>query len=164
MSPIFVVAIYFLAWRQCRRMGQAIAETAAWIVGYLATYVLLVVLHFGHPGLVSLSPESFSFVFAVIGGFITMKLSHWLWRRRGGHLEPAKHPFAAKHWVRAARAMLLGGKPRPPRPGSAAAAPRAATTTTTSTRQPARPRQTNRWVRVARAMLDTESSRGRTRR
>ena len=161
MSPIFVVAIYFLAWRQCRRIGQAIAETAAWIVGYLGTYVILVVLHFGRPSLVSLSPESFSFVFAVIGGFVVMKLSHWLWRRRGGHLEPVKHPFAAKHWMRALRAALFGGKPRQ-RPTGGATVTRAASTTVAS--RPARPRQTNRWVRVARAMLDTESSRGRTRR
>src|SRR5579884_2469302 len=106
--------IFFLAWRQSRRLGQAFADTAAWVIGYLGTYSAIVVLHFGRPSMVSLNPESLWTIVPIFGGFVAMKVSHWLWRRRGGHLQPAVHPFAAKHWIRALRAALFGGRPRTP--------------------------------------------------
>ena len=192
MSPLLVAVIYFVAWRQCRRFGQAFTETAAWIAGYLGTFVILTVAHVGRPDLVSLAPESWEVVLPIGGGFIVMKLSHWLWRRRGGHLEPAKNPFAIKHWARALGAMFFGGKAkqsaarrtaqprsatspavtttaRTARPPASAAQPTGTATPSTSVivaRRAAaatRSAQSSRWARVARAMLDTEKTNGNSR-
>jgi hypothetical protein len=39
-----------------------------------------------------------------------MGISRYLWKRRGGHLEPVNNPLANNRYFRAGRAMLFSGK------------------------------------------------------
>lgn len=149
--------IFFISWRSCRRIGQAFSETAAWAVGYLVGTGFLLLLHYGGSSLVSANPDDPSAVVAVLTGFIGMWISRYLWKRRGGHLEPVNNPLANNRWFRAARAIVVpqmksasmkrAATPTKPRP--------AQTTTQQSTARPAtnrsaaRPAQTSTTQRPA---------------
>ena len=50
-------------------------------------------LHFGGVGMISATPDDPAAVVAILGGFVGMGISRYLWKRRGGHLEPAKNPL-----------------------------------------------------------------------
>lgn len=102
--------IYFMSWRSCRRFGQAFSETASWVVGYLIGTGGLLLLHYGGVGLISATPDDPAAIVAIITGFIGMGISRYLWKRRGGHLEPVNNPLTNNRWYRAGRAMLFSGK------------------------------------------------------
>ncbi len=136
--------IYLMSWRSCRRFGQAFSETASWVVGYLFATAILLLLHFGGVGMISATPDDPLQIVAVVGGFIGMGISRYLWKRRGGHLEPVKHPLTDNRWFRgvsaAVKATVSSGKSaqakraqqRPPATRSASTAPSAATSNTTA--------------------------------
>ena len=121
---IIMPLIYVMSWRSCRRFGQAFSETAAWVVGYLIATGILLALHFGGVGMISATPDDPASVVAIIGGFAGMGVSRYLWKRRGGHLEPVKNPLVDNRWFRAARAMVVPTKSKTKR--KAAPRPRAA--------------------------------------
>jgi hypothetical protein len=148
--------IFFISWRSCRRVGQAFSETAAWAVGYLVGTGLLLLLHYGGSSLVSANPDDPTAIFAVLTGFAGMWISRYLWKRRGGHLEPVNNPLTNNRWFKAARAIVAPQKkaapvkraatPAKPRPAKTTAQPRA----TTSAKQPAaKPSQANTAQRPA---------------
>ncbi len=173
--------IYFMSWRSCRRFGQAFSETAAWVLGYLIATGILLALHFGGVGLISATPDDPASVFAIIGGFIGMGVSRYLWKRRGGHLEPVNNPLTNNRWFRAARAMVVPTKAK----SKSKAAPRqqvavkrgtVSTPPASSTTRPAPPKQATsraanpssagkssaqRWGRVLGAMLAPPDSQRR---
>ncbi|HVB65458.1 MAG TPA: hypothetical protein VNE17_12050 [Nitrolancea sp.] len=105
--------IFFMSWKSCRRVGQAFSETASWAVGYFVGTGILLMLHYGGVGLISATPDDPAAIVSVITGFIGMGFSRYLWKRRGGHLEPINHPIANSRYVRAGRAMLFSGKKKP---------------------------------------------------
>lgn len=107
---IILPLIYVLSWRSYRRFGQAFSETAAWVAGYLAGTGILLALHAGGVSLITATPDDPMAIFAIIGGFVGMGISRWLWKRRGGHLEPAWNPWVDSRWLRAARAMFKPSK------------------------------------------------------
>ncbi len=140
---IILPLIYFMSWRSYRRFGQAFSETAAWVFGYLAATGILLALHFGGVGLISATPDDPTAVFAIVGGFIGMGISRYLWKRRGGHLEPVNNPLASlmsSRWVRGVRAMLFSGKSKSK---SRSQAQFRRSTTTTTTTSPSSPRQSS---------------------
>jgi hypothetical protein len=102
--------IYFMSWKSCRRFGQAFSETASFAVGYFVGTGILLMLHYGGVGLISATPDDPAAVVSVITGFIGMGISRYLWKRRGGHLEPVNNPLANNRYFRAGRAMLFSGK------------------------------------------------------
>ncbi|WP_448576967.1 hypothetical protein [Thermomicrobium sp.] len=85
---LIVPVIFLLSWRMTRRWGQALNETVAWIVGYLATAGVLWLTDVGGLDLVDTRPNSPGAILAILGGFLGMLVSRWRWKRRGGHLEP----------------------------------------------------------------------------
>ncbi len=167
--------IYFMSWRSCRRFGQAFSETAAWVVGYLIATGFLLTLHFGGVGMITATPDDPASVVAIIGGFIGMGVSRYLWKRRGGHLEPVNNPLANNRWFRAAKAIVVPDKSRSksktvPRQQSTvkrSAPPRSSTSNIPRKRTtPATTGQTNkspaqRWGRVLGAMLTPSDSQRR---
>lgn len=90
---LVIPLIYFMSWRSCRDFGQAITETAAWIVGYLATAALIVALNVTSFNWVSDAPDGPGVMLALIGGFVGMGVSRYLWKRRGGHLNRKQVPW-----------------------------------------------------------------------
>lgn len=163
--------IFFISWRSCRRIGQAFSETAAWAIGYMVGTGLLLLLHYGGSDLVSANPDDPSAIIAVLTGFAGMWISRYLWKRRGGHLEPVNNPLTNSRWVRAARTIVSPPKkaapvkrtttPTKPRPAQtttqrntppASNRPAAKTSTTTATkRTAAKPANTNA-VKLGRAI------------
>lgn len=87
---LVVPLIYLLSWRTCRRFGQAFSETAAWIIGYLATAAVIMALNLGNIHIIEAKTFGTGSFVAMGGGFAGMIISRWLWKRRGGHLEPRK--------------------------------------------------------------------------
>jgi hypothetical protein len=123
--------IFFISWRSCRRVGQAFSETAAWAVGYLVGTGLLLLLHYGGSSLVSANPDDPSAIVAVLTGFVGMWISRYLWKRRGGHLEPVNNPLTNNRWFRAARSMVAPPKKAAPvKRATTPTKPRPAQTTT----------------------------------
>lgn len=119
---LLVPLVYFLSWKSCRSFGQAMSETAAWAFAYLATVGVVLTLHLWHITLVSLAPDNPGSAVALVGGFVGMGISRWLWKRRGGHLR-RRQPIP---WVRLIGRSVLAM--RGARPG-----PTTTTTTTTPT-------------------------------
>lgn len=97
---LIVPLVFILSWRTCRRIGQAINETAAWIVGYLLTAGVIWVTDVGGIDVVAANPIGTGAVIAYSGGFVGMLVSRYRWKRRGGHLRPADDRLS-----RAIRAM-----------------------------------------------------------
>ncbi len=173
--------IYIMSWRSCHRFGQAFSETASWVVGYMIATGILLMLHFGGVGMISATPDDPLQIVAVVGGFIGMAASRYLWKRRGGHLEPAKNPFTDNRWFRGARAAvkasISGGKSAAAkRPQQSAPVTRQTSATSASTTakktsprpaSPARPSSADgktsaqKWGRVVGAMLTPPDSRRR---
>ena len=141
--------IYFMSWKSCRRFGQAFSETASWVVGYFIGTGGLLLLHYGGVGMITATPDDPAAIVAVITGFIGMGFSRYLWKRRGGHLEPVNNPLTNNRWFRAARAMVFSGKKKPAarqqttvkRTTTAASTPNRTTTTRTGTTPTATPTQ-----------------------
>jgi hypothetical protein len=106
--------IFFISWRSCRRVGQAFSETAAWALGYLVGTGGLLLLHYGGSSLVSANPDDPTAIIAVLTGFIGMWISRYLWKRRGGHLEPVNNPLTNNRWFRAVRAVVSPQKKSTP--------------------------------------------------
>jgi hypothetical protein len=167
--------IYFMSWRSCRRFGQAFSETAAWVIGYLIATGALLALHYGGMGMVKATPDDPAAIVAIIGGFVGMGVSRYLWKRRGGHLEPVKNPLTDNRYFRAARAMVIPAKSKSktratttretthqkqsgtqPANRSATAAKPAARTTNQTSKSSAQ-----RWGRVIGAMLTPPDSQRR---
>lgn len=168
--------IYFMSWRSCRRFGQAFSETAAWVVGYLIATGILLALHFGGVGMISATPDDPAAIVAVLGGFVGMGVSRYLWKRRGGHLEPVNNPLANNRWFRAARAIVMPSKNKPKSGSRPTSASKQRTSTASSTRTPTAsqtaPKPTSgsgkssaqRWGRVIGAMMTPPDSQRRQRR
>lgn len=184
---IVIPLIYIMSWRTCRRFGQALNETVAWTAGFLITAGIILFLDLGGVGMISTRPTDPGVAVAMIGGFVAMGLSRYLWKRRGGHLQPVNN-----RWVRSFSAMRGTDSPKKPaaKPRAAntatkatttAAKPRAATTTTrstssarsasangtkTSSQKKTAQRNTTayKWGRAIGAMLDSDQSKGGTRR
>jgi hypothetical protein len=172
--------IFFISWRSCRRVGQAFSETAAWAIGYLVGTGLLLLLHYGGSSLVSANPDDPTAIFAVLTGFAGMWISRYLWKRRGGHLEPVNNPLTNNRWFRAARSIVAPPKnaapvkrattPTKPRPTqttakpsapSSANQPAAKTSQTGAARRPAaKPANTNavKLGRVIGAMMQSNNT------
>ncbi len=167
--------IYVMSWRSCRRFGQAFSETAAWVVGYLIATGILLALHFGGVGMITATPDDPASVVAIIGGFIGMGVSRYLWKRRGGHLEPVNNPLANNRWFRAAKAIVVPSKsrsksktvPRQQSPVNRSAQPKSSTGNIAPKRPaPSSAGQTNKspaqkWGRVLGAMLTPSDSQRR---
>jgi cell division septation protein DedD len=142
-APVWLIMplIFFVSWRSCRRVGQAFSETASWAVGYLVGTGVLLLLHYGGSNLVSANPDDPTALVAVITGFIGMWISRYLWKRRGGHLEPVNNPLTNSRWFRAARAIAAPPKKAAPvKRATTPTKPRPAQTTT----QPSTPPATKR--------------------
>jgi hypothetical protein len=175
-----------MSWRTCRRFGQALNETVAWTAGFLITAGIILFLDLGGVGMISTRPTDPGVAVAMIGGFVGMGFSRYLWKRRGGHLQPVNN-----RWTRAFGAMRVEDKPKQSAakrsaagksPSTAAAAkPRAAAPTTkptaqarststsgskTSSQKKTAQRNTTayKWGRAIGAMLDTDQSKSSTRR
>ncbi len=126
--------IYFMSWKSCRRFGQAFSETASWVLGYLVATGILLALHFGGVGMISATPDDPAAVVCIIGGFVGMGVSRYLWKRRGGHLEPVNNPLVNNRYFRAARAVIAPNK-KTAKPRTKAPANRTAASTTTPAKQ-----------------------------
>lgn len=122
---LIVPLIYYMSWRSYRAWGQAVSETAAWVVGYLATAGLIMLLNWGNFRLISDAPDGPGYVVAVVGGFGAMALSRYLWKRRGGHLNRKEIPWM-RLTGRAYKAMRGAPKPRRVKPVRSAASRTAA--------------------------------------
>lgn len=131
---LIIPLVYIMSWKSYRRFGQAFSETAAWVFGYLAATGILLALHYGGVSMITATPDDPAAVVCVIGGFVGMGISRYLWKRRGGHLEPVNNPLANNRYFRAARAMIFSGKKSAKTRKQAPATRPAASTT--------RPRQT----------------------
>src|SRR5690606_26811817 len=83
---IVVPLILLMSWRTCRSLGQAISETAAWAAGYLGTAGVIVIANWGNIDIIRDRPDSPGSALAILGGFVGMGISRYLWKRRGGHL------------------------------------------------------------------------------
>ena len=166
--------IYVMSWKSCRRFGQAFSETASWVIGYLITTGLLFALHFGGVGMISATPDDPAAVVALLGGFVGMAISRYLWKRRGGHLEPVKVPFSNSRYLRAARA-IVGNTKNSSRSAPSPKTPAKQSTTTTvpkptATASRSAPQRTatgsskssaQKWGRVIGAMLTPPDSQRR---
>lgn len=120
---IFAPLIYFLSWRSCRNLGQAFSETAAWAVGYLLTAGVILAFNWGNVNIIDDRPDGIGSVVALIGGFVAMGVSRWLWKRRGGHLlrrAPVPWMQLAGRTFRAMRATPNAARPRGSAPATAA--------------------------------------------
>ncbi len=175
---IIMPLIYFMSWKSCRRFGQAFSETASWVFGYLVATGILLALHFGGVGMISATPDDPMAVVCIIGGFMGMGVSRYLWKRRGGHLEPVNNPLANNRYFRAARAIVApkkkSAKVRPQAQPKRAATttttrPKSAATTSSTTSRPAAQRASTRsnksaaqkWGRVVGAMMSPSDSQRR---
>jgi hypothetical protein len=166
---LIVPVIFLLSWRMTRRWGQALNETVAWIVGYLATAGVLWLTDVGGLDLVETRPNSPGAIFAILGGFLGMLVSRWRWKRRGGHLEPRTD------WRKAlirgaarvsARRSAGGGKAAGSRTGSAAGSDVAAIGGRLLGRAAANLfvpelRRRNPWFRAMRALISPDEARQR---
>uniref|UniRef100_A0A831WZR4 Uncharacterized protein n=2 Tax=Thermorudis TaxID=1649508 RepID=A0A831WZR4_9BACT len=179
---LIVPLVFLLSWKTCHRFGQAVNETAAWIIGYLLTAGLIWVTDVGGVDIISANPVGPGAAVAYSGGFAGMIVSRYRWKRRGGHLQPADDRLS-----RALRAMRTkpatparpANSPPSPSPSAARASSRPRTQPAAqarpaaeqsigralgtavrmaSTRQGGKP---NRWVRALNAMLDGDSNRNR---
>lgn len=119
---IVVPLIFFMSWRSCRSVGQAFSETAAWAAGYLGTAGIIVLANWGNVDLIQDRPDSPGAAMAILGGFVGMGISRYLWKRRGGHLKRNPNRWA-QAVSRSYKAMRTSPKPAE-RP---VAAPRPAT-------------------------------------
>lgn len=175
--------IYIMSWRSCHRFGQAFSETASWVIGYMISTGILLLLHFGGVGMISATPDDPLQIVAVAGGFISMAASRYLWKRRGGHLEPVKNPLTDNRWFRgvraAVKATVSGGKSAPAkrpqqatqkdRPQRSTLTTGPATTNPATTKRapssrgsdPAQKSSAQKWGRVVGAMLTPPDSRRR---
>lgn len=111
--------VYFLSWKSCHSLGQAMSETAAWCFGYLATVGAVLAFGIWHISLVSLAPDSPGSAVALVGGFAGMGVSRWVWKRRGGHLK-RRAPIP---WVRLIGRSVTAMAGKPARPDAPAATP-----------------------------------------
>ena len=161
---LLVPLVYFLSWKSCRNLGQAMSETAAWAFAYLATVGIVLALHLWHISIVSLAPDSPGSAVALVGGFVGMGISRWLWKRRGGHLK-RREPIP---WVRliGRSVQAMRGTPQP-KPGPTAGS-RAATGKAAITAADVQKAMSSKWVRSSvraiGAMLDSPGNGKRPRR
>lgn len=191
---IVVPLIFFMSWRTCRSIGQAISETAAWAAGYLGTAGVIVIANWGNINIIRDRPDSPGSMLALLGGFVGMGISRYLWKRRGGHLnrKPNRWLQAAGRSVQAmksttgasTKASSAARKAAPAkRPGAAAKAPARPATRGTAPRPSGTVEATarelgrnpnvrkamgNRWVRgsvrAIGAMLDQPDTKKRPQR
>jgi len=145
---IVVPLILLMSWRTCRSLGQAISETAAWAAGYLGTAGVIVIANWGNIDIIRDRPDSPGSALAILGGFVGMGISRYLWKRRGGHLnrKPNRWLQAASRSVQAMRATpsangktpVPARKPAPAKqPAATASAPVAQAKSTTAKRSTA---------------------------
>lgn len=130
---IVVPLILLMSWRTCRSLGQAISETAAWAAGYLGTAGVIVIANWGNIDIIRDRPDSPGSALAILGGFVGMGISRYLWKRRGGHLnrKPNRWVQAMSRSVQAMRATpSANGKAAAPARKTAPAKRPAATSTT----------------------------------
>ena len=179
---IIVPLIVVLSWRFSHRIGQAFNETAAWVLGYLWTAGVILLLDYGGSDLVSATPNDPGAMLAIIGGFVGMWVSPRRWKRRGGHLEPVDNRFT-RAW-RAMRSAPPVSKPKAGGTSSSSAVTRGSQsivdaewrdaagerlragsqTAADVSRNAAHAlratsaKSGNRWARALAAMLDSESS------
>ena len=98
---LIIPLIYFLGWWQTGSFRQAFNGTVAWIIAYAIVAGTLLLLDVGGLSGMTATPDSPAAGIAILGGFIGMWISNYLWRRRGGD-PPRKYG----KWERSARAML----------------------------------------------------------
>ncbi len=179
---LIVPLVFLLSWRTCHRFGQAVNETAAWIIGYLLTAGVILVTDVGGVDIISANPLGTGAVVAYSGGFVGMIVSRYRWKRRGGHLQPADDrltrviramrtkpaPSASRIAQSSSTTQSETGQSATPRVPQASARPRSAEPSlgrtlglmvrAAGTRPDGKP---NRWARALAAMLDSESPRSR---
>jgi hypothetical protein len=182
---LIVPLVFLLSWKTCHRFGQAVNETASWIIGYLLTAGVIWATDVGGVDIISANPIGPGAAIAYSGGFAGMIVSRYRWKRRGGHLQPAddrlSRAIRAMRTKPAASARPANTSPpaRPPSADRPSSRPR--TQPATRSRPPAeqslgralgtavravgtRPDgKPNRWVRALSAMLDADSNRNRSR-
>jgi hypothetical protein len=98
---LIIPLIYFLGWWQTGSFRQAFNGTVAWIIAYAIVAGTLLLLDVGGLSGMTATPDSPAAGIAILGGFIGMWISNYLWRRRGG--DPPRKPGK---WERSVRAML----------------------------------------------------------
>jgi hypothetical protein len=98
---LIIPLIYFLGWWQTGSLRQAFNGTIAWIAAFSIIALALLAMDVGGFSGMTATPDSPAAAIAILGGFIGMWISNYLWRRRGG--DPPRNPGK---WERAARAML----------------------------------------------------------
>ncbi len=98
---LIVPLIYFLGWWQTGSLRQALNGTIAWIIAFSIVALALLGLDIGGFTGLTATPDSPAAAIAILGGFIGMWISNYVWRRRGG--DPPRHPGK---WERSVRAML----------------------------------------------------------
>ncbi len=105
---LIIPLIYFLGWWQTGSLRQALNGTIAWIIAFSAVALGLLALDVGGFSGMTATPDSPAAAIAILGGFIGMWISNYVWRRRGG--DPERKPGK---WERSARAMLGMDKKKP---------------------------------------------------
>ena len=105
---LIIPLIYFLGWWQTGSFRQALNGTIAWIIAFSAVALALLAMDVGGFSGMTATPDSPAAAIAILGGFIGMWISNYIWRRRGG--DPERKPGK---WERSARAMLGMDKKKP---------------------------------------------------
>jgi hypothetical protein len=98
---LIIPLVYFLGWWQTGSLRQAFNGTIAWIVAFSAVALALLALDVGGFSGMTATPDSPAAGIAILGGFIGMWISNYVWRRRGGDPERKQGK-----WERSIRAML----------------------------------------------------------
>lgn len=180
---LIVPLVFLLSWKTCHRFGQAVNETASWILGYLLTAGFIWLTDIGGVDIISANPIGPGAAVAYSGGFVGMIVSRYRWKRRGGHLQPAddrlSRAIRAMRTKPAAPARSVNTSSPAPSPSAARPPSRPRTQPAAQSRPPAeqslgralgtavrmastRPDgKPNRWVRALSAMLDADSNRNR---
>jgi hypothetical protein len=108
---LIIPLVYFLGWWQTGSLRQAFNGTIAWIVAFSICALALLALDVGGFSGLTATPDSPAAGIAILGGFIGMWISNYLWRRRGG--DP---PRKAGKWERAFRAIIGKDEKKKKRP------------------------------------------------
>jgi hypothetical protein len=98
---LIIPLIYFLGWWQTGSLRQAFNGTIAWIIAFSICALALLAMDVGGFSGLTATPDSPAAAIAILGGFIGMWISNYLWRRRGG--DP---PRKMSKWERTFRAVL----------------------------------------------------------
>jgi hypothetical protein len=81
---LIIPLIYFLGWWQTGSLRQALNGTIAWIIAFSAVALTLLAMDVGGFSGMTATPDSPAAAIAILGGFIGMWISNYIWRRRGG--------------------------------------------------------------------------------